>query len=181
MNAESPSDLPPAVKRAVEEDTAHVENGTAATGVIYREVERSLDASSFERLRERIRDGLTWGVGAVVTDDADRVLLVYENDRWALPGGGVEPDEGRVEAVVREVSEETGITVRVDALGAVTEQTVVHGDERARFRFGTYVATPLTTTVTDDPGVGDEGIQTADWLETVPENTLDRTLIRRLR
>ncbi len=56
-------------------------------------------------------------VSAVVTDAAGRYLLVRrshapEAGRWALPGGRVEPGETLADAVVREVLEETGLTVR---------------------------------------------------------------------
>jgi 8-oxo-dGTP diphosphatase len=43
-------------------------------------------------------------------DPADRELI------WSLPGGGLEHGEDPVDAVVREVAEETGYDVRVDAL-----------------------------------------------------------------
>lgn len=56
------------------------------------------------------------GVGAVVLD-GDRVLLVKRGKeplrgRWLIPGGTVELGETLTEAVVREVLEETGLTVR---------------------------------------------------------------------
>jgi 8-oxo-dGTP diphosphatase len=56
-------------------------------------------------------------VSAIVTDAAGRVLLVRrshapEAGRWALPGGKVEPGETLVDAVIREVVEETGLAVR---------------------------------------------------------------------
>jgi 8-oxo-dGTP diphosphatase len=43
-------------------------------------------------------------------DPADRRLF------WSLPGGGLDHGEDPVDAVVREVAEETGYDVRVDAL-----------------------------------------------------------------
>jgi HAD superfamily hydrolase (TIGR01450 family) len=55
------------------------------------------------------------GVAAVVLDAAGRVLLARraDNGLWGLPSGHVEPGETVVEAVAREVREETGLDVRV--------------------------------------------------------------------
>jgi 8-oxo-dGTP diphosphatase len=55
-------------------------------------------------------------VGAVVHDEAGRLLLIRRGHApsaglWSVPGGRVEPGETEAEAVVREVSEETGLRV----------------------------------------------------------------------
>jgi 8-oxo-dGTP diphosphatase len=52
-------------------------------------------------------------VYAIVRDDSDRVLLVRRLDTgdWELPGGRVDPGESAVDALVREVEEETGLVV----------------------------------------------------------------------
>jgi 8-oxo-dGTP diphosphatase len=60
-------------------------------------------------------------VGAVVLDDAGRLLLVRRGREpsrglWSLPGGRVEPGESEAAAVAREVLEETGLPVRVGPL-----------------------------------------------------------------
>lgn len=58
------------------------------------------------------------GVAAVVFDDRGRVLLGRRTDRglWGLPSGHVEAGETVVDAVCREVREETGLEVTVDRL-----------------------------------------------------------------
>jgi ADP-ribose pyrophosphatase YjhB (NUDIX family) len=57
-------------------------------------------------------------VTALIRDSSGAVLLVHktDNDLWALPGGGVDPGESVTDAVVREIAEETGLTVEVDDL-----------------------------------------------------------------
>ena len=48
--------------------------------------------------------------GCVVHDDAGNMLLISRNNRWDLPKGKVEPGETLLQAALREVEEETGIT-----------------------------------------------------------------------
>ncbi|WP_167473691.1 NUDIX hydrolase [Nocardia arthritidis] len=54
-------------------------------------------------------------VSAFVQDSAERVLMIRrtDNDKYSIPGGGLEAGESVADAVVREVKEETGIDVRV--------------------------------------------------------------------
>lgn len=58
------------------------------------------------------------GVEGVVFDDAGHVLLTQRRDLpfWCLPGGRVDPGETPMEAVVREVAEETGLFVEMERL-----------------------------------------------------------------
>ena len=56
----------------------------------------------------------TIGVFAIIFDDRQRVLCVrmnYASKNWTTPGGKVEPGESPIEAVKREVFEETGYRV----------------------------------------------------------------------
>ncbi|HSK23490.1 MAG TPA: NUDIX domain-containing protein [Egicoccus sp.] len=65
-------------------------------------------------------------VGTAVFDgvgpERQRLLLVRHADgthRWGLPGGAVEPGEHPADAAVREVEEETGLTVELLAVAGV--------------------------------------------------------------
>jgi ADP-ribose pyrophosphatase YjhB (NUDIX family) len=58
------------------------------------------------------------GVAAIVRRDDGQILLERRSDCgwWGLPGGRVEPGESITEAALREVFEETGLTVRITGL-----------------------------------------------------------------
>ncbi len=58
------------------------------------------------------------GTSAVILNDAREVLLELRSDfkLWGLPGGRMDVGESVQETVVREVLEETGLTVRVERL-----------------------------------------------------------------
>lgn len=55
------------------------------------------DAEEYASASESEVVSAGWVAGAVVVDDADRLLLAYygEDDVWTLPGGTVKPDESR--------------------------------------------------------------------------------------
>jgi len=60
----------------------------------------------------RIRLGCS---ATIFNESREKVLLTKRTDNglWCLPGGGVDPGESVEETVIREVQEETGLTVRV--------------------------------------------------------------------
>ncbi|MEU5398127.1 NUDIX domain-containing protein [Streptomyces sp. NPDC005963] len=64
-------------------------------------------------------DGRTWAVGAVVLNQDGKAFAQKRSPRrrlfpdcWDIVGGHVEPDESLVEALAREVEEETGWRLR---------------------------------------------------------------------
>ncbi len=65
--------------------------------------------------------GIRPAVSAVIFDRRGRLLLQQRSDggQWGLPGGSVEIGESVREAVVREVREETGLTVATRRLVGV--------------------------------------------------------------
>ncbi len=61
----------------------------------------------------------TIGVFAALFDEQGRILCVRQADaaqRWSTPGGGVEKGEAPMEALFREVAEESGYLVRARRL-----------------------------------------------------------------
>ncbi|ATL27577.1 NUDIX domain-containing protein [Streptomyces formicae] len=79
-------------------------------------------------------------VTAVVRDEVGRVLLIHktDNDLWALPGGGHDIGERVGDTVVREVVEETGITVEIDDIvGLYTDpqHVLAYDDGEVRQQF----------------------------------------------
>ena len=61
----------------------------------------------------------------VLTNEAGELLLVQRNvppgiGDWCLPGGFMEVDETPEETALRELSEETGLTGRIDSLIGIT-------------------------------------------------------------
>lgn len=99
---------------------------------------RSDDATSDSATTDLPGDELTGSmelrVGAYgIVCDGRGVLLAHWQESahggWTLPGGGMDPGEHPEETVVREVKEETGYVVRVDALIGVGS-IVIPGDTR---------------------------------------------------
>jgi 8-oxo-dGTP diphosphatase len=77
------------------------------------------------------------GAGAVVHRGARVLLLKRRNPpnqaRWALPGGLVELGETVQDAAVREVSEETGLRVKIE--GLLDVQTDLHRDDKSNLEY----------------------------------------------
>ncbi|MEO6020198.1 MAG: NUDIX domain-containing protein [Knoellia sp.] len=72
----------------------------------------------------------------LLVDTDDRLLLFRDSDPgilplptfWITPGGGVDPGESDLEAAVREIAEETGLSIsETDLVGPLAERVVVHG------------------------------------------------------
>jgi 8-oxo-dGTP diphosphatase len=75
-------------------------------------------------------------VGGLVYDEHGRLLLIRRANepgrgRWSIPGGRVEAGETDAQAVVREMAEETGLTVHVrERVGQVRRGPYVIADYR---------------------------------------------------
>ncbi|EFU84160.1 NUDIX hydrolase [Staphylococcus lugdunensis] len=62
-------------------------------------------------------------VYALIQNEDGQVLLVHNTDGggWSLPGGKVEPEETLVEAVKREIMEETGLEGQIGDILSINE------------------------------------------------------------
>ena len=101
------------------------------------------------------------GVSAIVVDD-DRILLVRRgrapaSGRWAPPGGRVEHGEAAVEAVTRELREETGLEGVCGRSLGWTE----HIDDEAHI---VLLAFEVTLLGDDQPAAGDDAAEVA-WVD----------------
>jgi mutator protein MutT len=111
------------------------------------------------------------GVGAVIVDEG-RVLLVRRGNEpmkghWTLPGGLVELGEGLLNAVVREVREETGLNVEVVELIELLDR--IHREEtRVRYH---YVIADYLCRVTGGVLQAASDADAARWVERAEWNS----------
>jgi len=47
--------------------------------------------------------------GGLVYNSKGEILFIFRNEKWDLPKGGIEKNEGKKQAAIREVEEETGV------------------------------------------------------------------------
>jgi 8-oxo-dGTP diphosphatase len=99
------------------------------------------------------------GVGAIVTRDCHLLMVRRAKDPgrqlWSIPGGHVEPGEYLVDALKREVKEETSVDVEVGDLVGILE---LPGDDHLIIL--DYHATALDGT---EPVPGDD-VDEARWV-----------------
>ncbi len=120
-------------------------------------------------------------VSVSILDD-DRFLLVQEGKehcyrQWGLPGGRVEPGEPLLDAAVREVYEETGLSVRAVGMTRVVRYISQLGFHCVRFNFVAEVESGALV-------VNGEEILDARWLtfdefDAVPDESIRTPAIAR--
>src|SRR5215467_1246101 len=85
-------------------------------------------------------------VAAIVVDNQGRVLVTQrrDNGHWEAPGGVLELNEPIEAGVIREVAEETGLTIQVERLTGVYKN-MTRGVVALVFRAHPIAGTPTPT------------------------------------
>lgn len=67
-------------------------------------------------------------VDGIVENERNEILLVKSRDKevWTIPGGQVETGENLIDALIREIKEESGIDAAVNKLVCVSSNTCIY-------------------------------------------------------
>lgn len=109
--------------------------------------------------RVGIRGRLLLGVSASIFDSTGQKMLLtrrYDNGRWCVPGGAMEPGESVAEACYREVWEETGLEVRVIQLVGVYSTPHIRLEHPSGNVLQIVVLHFLVEVISGEPGVREE-------------------------
>ena len=131
-----------------------------------------LSGSGARRILVRMSGSVIPCVGAVATDEQGRLLMIKRGHEpgaglWSIPGGRIEPGETDAEAVVREMIEETGLTVEVGRLIGRVQRPGLNG---AVIDIRDYAATVTGGTLR----AGDDAAD-ARWVAPAELESLDIT------
>jgi ADP-ribose pyrophosphatase YjhB (NUDIX family) len=112
------------------------------------------------------------GVGAVVVNDG-RVLVIRRGQeprkgQWSLPGGVVRLGEPLVEALRREMLEETGLDVAVGPIVETFDR--IHRDDDGRVRYHFVIVDYLCSVIAGDARAGDD----AEEVKWIGEHEIDQ-------
>ena len=102
--------------------------------------------------------------GGLVYNPKGEILFIYRNGKWDLPKGGIEKNEGKKEAAIREVEEETGvknlkIIDRIDKTYHIFKR---NGKFRLKITYWYKMETSFTENLIPQE---EEGIEKAVWVQ----------------
>lgn len=145
------------------------------------------NAAPTKAFTREYRDTPLVGVGALIwRADTGQVLLVQRGREpnlglWALPGGLVELGETLADALVREVAEETALSIRPGPLIDSFEPIV--RDDEGRVRFHYIVLDYLVYWESGEPRAGDDA-DAVGWfapsaLDALPMAPATRAMVQK--
>lgn len=133
-------------------------------------------------LRTHVGHAPLWlsGVSGVIVDDAGQVLLTRRADtgEWAVVSGILEPGEEPAQAIIREVTEETGVSAEVVRLTSVDVTPMItypNGDQTR------YLDVCFLVRYRDgEPRVADDENTEVDWFspDALPQPLAQTTRLR---
>lgn len=114
------------------------------------------------------------GVGAVVFNDAGDILLIKRGKppqygRWMVPGGRLEWGETLEQAAIREVREETGLDIEIEAFVEIIE-AITPGESGFHYVIMDYAARAVSGTLM----AGSDALD-AVWVKVADLETFDLT------
>jgi 8-oxo-dGTP pyrophosphatase MutT (NUDIX family) len=126
-------------------------------------------------------NSLVVAVAVLVRDDEGRLLMIQRSDNqlWALPGGAQDIGETTREAAIREVHEETGISIEITGISGIyadPRHVIAYDDGEVRQEFSiVFHGRPIG----DDGAVrrSEESTEVA-WIDPagVPSLEIDRSM-----
>jgi ADP-ribose pyrophosphatase YjhB (NUDIX family) len=129
-------------------------------------------------------NSLVPSVTAAIRDDQGRLLLIHkiDNDFWALPGGAMDLGESIADAAVREVAEETGLTVEITGLvGIYTDpgHVMAYDDGEVRQQFSVCFH---ARRIAGEPREDGTETKAARWVDVdaVPELSIHPSMRQRI-
>lgn len=139
----------------------------------------------FDDPRAPAANSLVVAVAVLVRDAEGRVLMIRRSDNrlWALPGGAQDIGETTREAAVREVREETGISIEITGLSGIysdPRHVIAYDDGEVRQEFSiVFRGRPVGDSGAVRPS---EESTAVAWVEPtdVPRLAIDRSMRLRI-
>lgn len=127
--------------------------------IVHHSDEKAL-YKDFKSLYKRID-----AAGGVVYNHRSEILMIYRRGSWDLPKGKIDPGEGKKEAAIREVQEETGLN-EVQIIAKLGKTLHTYRDRKGRrilkFSYWYRMETPELELLPQ----AEEDIEEAVWIGT---------------